>query len=267
MDTVKVRLQVNPERFNGLFRCIKETWVKEGIKGYYKGATPPLVGWTMMDAVMLGSLTQYRRLLRKTTPNGVLHLREHALAGLGAGFTVSLVAAPVELLKARLQVQYSAAQRLYTGPLDCIRKTVGQHGVTGLWHALPATLIQRSFFSVYWGTYYLTTVALRKLSNNKLSDSSLSFWGGGVASQAYWICSFPLDVVKQRIMTDVNYNFKSWFQAFRDVYRKLGLRGYYNGFVPCLLRAFPTNASAVLVFDTTMRVFGKIAARKAEEQQ
>ena len=43
-----------------------------------------------------------------------------------AGATVSLIAAPVEHIKARLQVQYAAnkSDRLYSGPVDCIKKIV-----------------------------------------------------------------------------------------------------------------------------------------------
>lgn len=44
-----------------------------------------------------------------------------------AGATVSLVAAPVEHIKARLQIQYAAekSKRFYSGPVDCITKIVG----------------------------------------------------------------------------------------------------------------------------------------------
>ena len=48
--------------------------------------------------------------------------------------------------------------------------------------------------------------------------------------------------------------YKSWKQAFTSVYRKDGLRGYYRGFVPCVLRAFPANAAALFMFERTLTV-------------
>lgn len=36
----------------------------------------------------------------------------------------------------------------------------------------------------------------------------------------------------------------------------LRVRTFYTGFVPCLLRAFPTNASALLAFEATMSLLG-----------
>lgn len=98
---------------------------------------------------MLGSLTFYRRILKDnvfSSPSilavsrlpiqkieNATHPVEdrlptlgHAVAGIMAGVTVSFIAAPVEHIKARLQVQYAAdkSKRLYSGPIDCINKIV-----------------------------------------------------------------------------------------------------------------------------------------------
>lgn len=87
---------------------------------------------------MLGSLTVYRRLLRENFFNTKRLLDQpgynprplpswgHGIAGMWAGWTVSFIAAPVEHVKARLQVQYAAdkSKRLYSGPIDCSKKLV-----------------------------------------------------------------------------------------------------------------------------------------------
>lgn len=104
---------------------------------------------------MLGSLTFYRRILQEnvfsspkiysinpfTPPHvelsgkgGVSQLPTvgHAIAGIMAGWTVSVIAAPVEHIKARLQIQYAAekSKRLYSGPVDCTRKIVRVGGLS-----------------------------------------------------------------------------------------------------------------------------------------
>lgn len=91
---------------------------------------------------MLGSLTVYRRLLNEHVFNPrtaelsdspsarpKLPTVGHGIAGVMAGATVSFIAAPVEHVKARLQIQYAAdkSKRLYKGPIDCIKKLVGSH--------------------------------------------------------------------------------------------------------------------------------------------
>lgn len=52
-----------------------------------------------MDSVMLGSLHTYRRWIKSVTHEEKLSLFSHGVAGAGAGFTVSFVAAPIEHIK------------------------------------------------------------------------------------------------------------------------------------------------------------------------
>jgi solute carrier family 25 carnitine/acylcarnitine transporter 20/29 len=230
---------------------------------------------------MLGSLTFYRKLLHRTLfspnfmadtpsawarreqplPPNKLPTLGHGLAGIMAGATVSFVAAPVEHIKARLQIQYSSnkAERLYQGPIDCLRKIYKFHGIPGVYHGLSATLFFRSFFFFWWGSYDVFTRLLSE--KTALSAPAINFWAGGLSAQVFWLTSYPSDVVKQRIMTDplaggLNdgvRRFPNWKSAAVTVYKENGLKGYWRGFLPCFLRAFPANAMALVAFEGVMR--------------
>lgn len=290
-----------------------QTIRKEGVRGLYKGATPPLVGWMFMDSVMLGSLSVYRRLLAEhvfhvkswtpgaipgktnsplqTTntetgaakasqsqsssssssspsstapPSAVLSTLPpvgHGIAGILAGCTVSFIAAPVEHIKARLQIQYAArkSERLYSGPLDCLFKIYRHHGVRGVYHGLGSTLFFRSFFFFWWSSYDVLSRCLH--THTSLSNPAVNFWAGGLSAQVFWLTCYPSDLVKQRIMTDPlggglgdgQRKYHRWREAAVDVYRESGWKGYWRGFLPCFLRAFPANAMALLVFEGVMR--------------
>jgi Mitochondrial carrier protein len=40
----------------------------------------------------------------------------------------------------------------------------------------------------------------------------------------------------------------------KEVYESdKGMRGFYRGFTPCLLRSFPTNGAAILMYETVSR--------------
>ncbi|QUC23238.1 uncharacterized protein UV8b_07479 [Ustilaginoidea virens] len=302
-DTVKVRLQTTTKgRFRGPLECVTQTLRHEGVRGLYKGATPPLVGWMLMDSIMLGSLSVYRRLLAEHVfhaaswapggggddgdgPSGLgveaeallpgrassshppppppSHLPPlgHGLAGVLAGATVSLVAAPVEHVKARLQIQYAAdkARRLYAGPLDCLRRIHARHGLRGVYHGLGATVLFRGFFFFWWASYDVLSRWLRRRTG--MSAPAVNFWAGGLSAQVFWLTSYPCDVVKQRVMTDPlggglgdgERRFPRWRDAAAAVWREAGWRGYWRGFLPCFLRAFPANATALLVFEGVVR--------------
>lgn len=40
----------------------------------------------------------------------------------------------------------------------------------------------------------------------------------------------------------------------RNIYRADGLRGFFAGLAPCLLRSFPVNASALFVYEGILRL-------------
>lgn len=295
------------QRFRGPLQCAVQTVRHEGVAGLYKGATPPLGGWIVMDSVMLGSLAVYRRVLAQhvfcadewapgmgdgqaglgfgtllrrlrsastsapddgrrspsPSPERLRYLPPlgHGLAGILAGATVSFIAAPVEHVKARLQIQYAAAksQRLYSGPLDCAAKIHAHHGLRGLYHGLSATLLFRGFFFFWWASYDMLSRALRR--HTDLPAPAVNFWAGGLSAQVFWLTSYPSDLVKQRIMTDPLggalgdgvRRFPRWRDAAAAVYREAGWRGYWRGFLPCFLRAFPANAVALVAFEAVMR--------------
>ncbi|KAI9184244.1 hypothetical protein H9P43_003297 [Blastocladiella emersonii ATCC 22665] len=258
-DTIKVRLQTEGGhgRFLGPMDCVRATLRREGVRGFYRGATPPLIGWAVMDSVQLGTLTNLRNLLKddKGTP---LTVPQHALAGLGAGLTVSFVAAPVELLKAKLQVQYGdASTTKFRGPLDCARAVARTHrlGVLGLWQQLPATILFRSFFWLLWGSYEVYTQGLRRAG---VADAWVPFLAGGLAANTFWAASFPADVIKNRMMAQplapppppgTSNPYASIASTARHIWRTEGARGFFRGFVMCQLRSFPTNGAALIVFE------------------
>jgi solute carrier family 25 carnitine/acylcarnitine transporter 20/29 len=133
------------------------------------------------------------------------------------------------------------------------------HGIRGLYHGLSATLLFRTFFFVWWSSYDVLTRALK--AHTSLSTPAVNFWAGGLSAQAFWLASYPSDCIKQRIMTDPlggslgdgRRRYARWRDAAVDVWRRDGMRGYWRGFLPCFLRAFPANAAALVAFEGVMR--------------
>ncbi|KNE54581.1 hypothetical protein AMAG_00548 [Allomyces macrogynus ATCC 38327] len=255
-DTVKVRLQIEglQGRFKGPIDCLAKTLRREGIRGLYKGATPPLLGWALMDSIQLGTLTNLRRCLQGDDPSVPLSIPGHALAGLGAGIVVSFVAAPVELLKAQMQVQYGDRETTrYSSPIACAKHIARVHpwGLVGLWSALPATLLFRSYFWLLWGSYEVYT---QKLTAFGVNAAWVPFLAGGLAANSFWALSFPADVIKNRMMAqpqpiNETSRYPTIVKTAKAIYATDGMRGFFRGFWTCQLRSFPTNGAALIVFE------------------
>ncbi|KAI0655189.1 mitochondrial carrier [Cubamyces menziesii] len=269
-DTIKTRLQCSPPgTYKGAVDCLLKTVRNESIFALYKGATPPAVGWAAIDSLLLGSLHNYRLfLIREGMTEPVpgsdvkrLTLVGHGIAGLFAGWTSALLATPMEQLKVKLQLQLqrSTADRVYKGPIDCLRQVVRAHGVLGLWTGFTGSLAFRSNFLWMFGSFEALMRGFSKLDGTPyaISTPMANFLSGGLASFVYWIMAIPADNIKNRMMaTPHNLPKPSFTQTARQILAEGGFRGYYRGLGPTLLRAFPVNASALWVYESLMRVLG-----------
>jgi solute carrier family 25 carnitine/acylcarnitine transporter 20/29 len=74
---------------------------------------------------------------------------------------------------------------------------------------------------------------------------------GGLAGEALWLSSYPLDVVKSKMQTDgfgENKSYKTMRDCFRQIWAKEGMVGFWKGIAPTLLRAMPVSAGTFAVY-------------------
>lgn len=137
-DTVKVQLQTQDPfkpRYNGTFDCLRQIIAKESIRGLYKGICSPIAGVAAVNAIVFGVYGNIQK--RHSNPES---LGAHFWAGCAAGGAQSVICAPMELIKTRLQLQddIKGVQK-HTGPLDCIKSVWKTQGTRGLYRGFGIT--------------------------------------------------------------------------------------------------------------------------------
>jgi len=259
LDTIKVRLQAEGGykqggRFKGPIDCLIQTVKIEGVKGLYKGGTPPFFGWTIIDSVMFGTYTNCKNFLKKDNKVQSTFMQT-MISGLVAGWVCSFVVCPIEQVKARLQVQYADPSSIkYKGPIDCVKSLVRNNGIVGLYKGFSGTLLFRSFVSIYFTSY---EKSMQLLAPVQVATPIKNFISGGLAATSLWLIAYPTDVLKNKLMTQPDakpYLFNGVVDCIRKIYAKEGIKGFYRGFTPCLIRSFPTNGAAFLSFEVVMRL-------------
>ncbi|WVQ73066.1 hypothetical protein IAR50_002629 [Cryptococcus sp. DSM 104548] len=285
-DTIKTRLQCTPPGFyKGAWDCFTKTVSKEGPRALYKGASIPAMTWPITDALLMGSIHNYRAFLlghgfQERIPGSDkerLSILGHTVAGLFAGWTNSIVCHPSEIVKCKLQLQLARPAhipKLYSGPLDVIKQTVQQQGVFfGMWRGWGASLIFRSYHAAMFGSFEILNRMFKSWDGTswEIPTELANFLAGGLASNVYWIAALPTDNVKNRIMADdiKNPKYKGVFDAYKKVWMETydPSKGFgwnaaarwktlFRGFVPVVVRAFPTNAAALMVWEGVMRYSG-----------
>ncbi|KAL6071185.1 Solute carrier family 25 member 20 [Balamuthia mandrillaris] len=268
LDTVKVRLQTaaavpgsTAPQFLGPMDCVRQTVKNEGWKGFYKGVGSPLVGISMINAVLFFSWAESQNLVR-SYEGEVLSYGKLTAAGALTGFVISFFEGPVELVKSKMQVQYSSgASRQYSSSLDCFRQIVRHHGVRGIFQGLWPTLLRDIPANVGYFVGY--EFIRRKLSGDekKTHLSPLAtMTAGGLAGILYWASCFPFDVIKSRMQIEPSdpsqRRFKSTWQCAVDIQRTQGFRGFWKGFSVAAVRSFPANAACFTVYEVVRAYLG-----------
>eukprot|EP00775_Hariotina_reticulata_P007500 gene7500-7710_t len=276
-DTVKVKLQsqsttAGSAQFKGPLDAAKQTIIKEGIKGIYKGMGAPLAAVAVFNAVLFASRGQMEVLLAHKDGSG-LTLSDDLAAAVGASCAVSLVATPTELLKCRLQAQGCSAtarlrlldagldpskvqgspRLLQLTPLGDVYHYLQWHaaaciGTDGLQHLAEAHTIYRGPRDVarHVVRHEGGVLGLFKGLNATLYRETL----GNMAMFGVY------ELVKQQFVTArVDSYDKPRFRGILDCGRQVvaaeGVHGLFKGFAPALARSFPANAVCFAVYEAT----------------
>ncbi|KAH8903675.1 mitochondrial carrier [Coniochaeta sp. PMI_546] len=265
-DIVKVRLQTTTQ-YPSALSAARSILQKEGATAFYKGTLTPLLGIGACVSIQFGAFHAARRWFEDrnvaSTKLPQLSYSQYYAAGAFAGIANSVISGPIEHVRIRLQTQPHGAGRLYTGPLDCVRKLLSPTGGGGLFKGVyrgEAVTVLRE--AQAYGVWFLTFEWLMNsdAARNKIDRKDVPTWKvafyGGLAGEALWLASYPFDVIKSKMQTDgfgAETRFKSMRDAFKQTWRAEGMRGFWKGLAPTLLRAMPVSAGTFAVVELTMR--------------
>ena len=263
-DIVKVRLQTTTQ-YPSALAAAKSIYKTEGALAFYKGTLTPLIGIGACVSVQFGAFHEARR--RFEAYNGAknpltpgLSYAQYYTSGALAGIANSVISGPIEHVRIRLQTQPHGVGKLYSGPLDCVRKLSAHEGVLkGLYRGEAVTILREA---QAYGVWFLSFEYLMNLdaARNKIERKEIPTWKvafyGGLAGEALWLASYPFDVVKSKMQSDgfgKERKYASMRDCFGQTYAKEGARGFWKGIAPTLLRAMPVSAGTFAVVELTMR--------------
>lgn len=75
-----------------------------------------------------------------------------------------------------------------------------------------------------------------------------NLFAGACAGLCYWVGTYPLDVIKAKMQSNVASPV-GWVETARLLYRSEGLRAFSRGLLPCTLRSVPACGSMFATVD------------------
>jgi solute carrier family 25 (mitochondrial carnitine/acylcarnitine transporter), member 20/29 len=262
-DIVKVRLQTT-QQYTGALDAATQIYKNEGALAFYKGTLTPLIGIGACVSVQFGGFHYARRAFeaQNTSKNGTpqLSYSQYYAAGAFAGIANTILSSPIEHIRIRLQTQPHGANRLYSGPIDCVRKLSAHQGIlAGVYRGTAVTFLREAQAYGVWFTtfeYLMNADAKRNsIKRDEISTLKVAMYGG-LAGEMLWISSYPFDVVKSKMQSDgfgETMKYKSMRDCFAKTWKAEGMGGFWRGIGPTLLRAMPVSAGTFATVEVTMR--------------
>ena len=254
-DTIKSQIQIG--KFQSIGEGFGHTFKNEGLRGFYRGVTPPLFLNGFYNALLFGINQQMTNVV---TPAGFVHGRDTlemwrvALAGQLTAPLYCLAMVPMEVVKVKLQTQPIGADgtKLYSGPIDCLIKNTRDNGLRAAFAGYTPMLMSRIVgLPFYFSGYHFAKNNL--ITNFGVSDSSLiiPMASGVVAGFAFWTSNYPFDLMKTKVQASKVP--VSPIEMARQTYKAGGARSFYKGFGVCLLRSIPANSTVWIGVEYTTR--------------
>jgi len=164
--------------------------------------------------------------------------------GFVTGGTQAFITYPTEFVKTQLQLQ-SKTNPEFNGMVDCVKKTVQNHGFTGLYRGAGVRIIGAGFQQMFrWGAYTNISFFFRD-DNGKISvaGNMVSGMGAGVCEA---ICAVtPVETVKTRVTDDQRRGtgrYRGSGDAIVKILKSEGPLGLYRGAFPTILKQATNQA-------------------------
>jgi hypothetical protein len=247
LDIIKTRLQSGQGGTRNPIISATNLFQKSGIRGFYKGILPNLIGVTPEKAIKLAINESVRE--RYTLPNGKIALRHEILAGSLAGFFQVIATNPMELIKIRMQLQAMLPVEERQTTMQVIRHL----GISGVYRGTPATLLRDVPFSFIMFPLYSNIKDYLTDANGHISMGN-TLLSGAVAGAVSSGAVTPMDVVKTRLQIKggadlYGSNLSSIPRCFKAVYTEGGIGGLFAGIVPRMCVVAPLFGITLVCFE------------------
>lgn len=266
LDLIKIRFQVNDgsgrlPAYRGLVDAVQTIVRSNGIKGLYQGVTPNVWGNGSAWGLYFFCYNVLKAWMQKDN-NKPLRAEKHLIAGAIAGIGTLTVTNPIWVVKTRLCLQYTDPQPgvmqapQYKGMLDALLKLWRQEGLRGLYKGYVPGIFGVSHGALQFMAYeelkkgyswYFEIPIQQKLGSIQyLIMASMSKIFAATVT-------YPYQVVRSRLQnqyTMAQYN--GALDVISKTFRFEGVRGFYKGLVPSVLRVTPACALTFVVYENVV---------------
>lgn len=244
LDLLKTRFQATTTNENrakfAVARELSRIYRAGGIKGLYRGFSANFTGSTLS----WGLYFLLYRWIQHQWESPLVGWQYFISAG-SAGMLTVLATNPIWLAKTRL---CQPGPQIYTGLIDCLRRTVKAEGVSGLYRGLIPGLIGTSHGAVQFLTYESLKGKYREMTSGKLPSVPEYLLMSSVSKVTASTVTYPYQVARCRLQMSGG-QYASLGDVITKTFRNEGIAGFYKGIAPSTIRVLPGTCITFLVYE------------------
>ncbi|XP_026729010.1 mitochondrial glycine transporter B-like isoform X2 [Trichoplusia ni] len=261
LDLVKTRLQnpsqhvvaatVNSRIQPGMMTIFSNIIRQDQIVGLWRGMVPSIARCVPGVGIYFSSLQWLKSKMGKT--NGDLGALEAVTLGVVARTMSGVALIPITVIKTR----YESGVYKYNSLGGALKAIYKAEGIRGLSCGLGPTLARDAPFSGLYLMFYSQTkqAVPKEWMQSPSAASVVHFSCGIVAGIAASLATNPADVLKTKMQL-YPHKFPNAFSAAVHIQQTYGIKGYFKGAVPRMLRRTLMAAMAWTVFEEITRSIG-----------
>ncbi len=195
------------------------------------------------------------------------------LAGAASGALTRALLQPLDVLKIRFQLQVEVLRPKYTSLPHAVITIWREEGPRAFWKGhVPAQWLSIVYGGAQFASFEaFTSVCHPLLSKTAKTDGndviwrpSLHFFGGAAAGVVATLMSYPLDVVRTRLVAQKEVHYKGFVDAVIKMHSREGLKAFFKGIVPTLVTIGP-YAGMQYAFYTLFKQLASVVNRSEKE--
>lgn len=228
LDRTKINFQIRQYPFSTIraLQFLKETFQKEGFFALWRGNSATMARIIPYAAIQFTAHEQWKKILRVDS-SGRTPGRQF-MAGSLAGITSQSLTYPLDLARARMAVtqkgDYATLRQVFV-------KIYREEGLLTFYRGYIPTILG---VIPYAGVSFFTYDTLKRFYKEYVDNTTKP---GPIASLVFGACagvlgqtsSYPLDIVRRRMQTDINKQYQTIWGTLQKIYSEGIIGGFYKG--------------------------------------
>ncbi|KAK4537832.1 hypothetical protein CDCA_CDCA14G3857 [Cyanidium caldarium] len=266
LDVVKTRMQAEPverrqlPRYTGVRQALRVIATEEGARGLFVGLAPSVLALVPALSSFFTVYTSTKRWAFGVDPNGRGDTPLASGVSAGTAWVVTaMLTNPLWVVRTRIITQIlregKVCQQSSTSPrgMSIVRATQGivrEEGFRGLYRGTAVAMAGFPAASVQFALYEpMKSMLLSESSASSPPNVVCLAVASSVSSFVSQMVCFPLEVVRTRIQSGMEGPDMRLFALIRRMLARKGLRSFYRGLMPSMLRTVPNSAAALVSYE------------------